>query len=77
MTQKELETAVRVYNKRQPFAPYLLEFVSGEKVRIDHREFVAPMIKNLWLFRGTGRAQSLFSSSSVCRVLDIVDANVS
>jgi hypothetical protein len=50
-----------------------MEFVSGLQVKIDHPEQVAA-VRELWYYRGPKRAQSLFPSSAVCRLLDITDA---
>ena len=69
MTNDELETALKVYNRRLPFRPFLVEFNSGAVVRVEHREAIA-FFKPLWLYRGPKQAQSLFPSSSVCRLLD-------
>ncbi len=69
MTNDQLEAALRTYNRRQPFRPFLLEFVSGEQVSVVHREAIASF-HDLWLYRGPKRAQTLFPSSSVCRILD-------
>jgi hypothetical protein len=70
MTNDELEAALRAYNRRQPFRTFLLEFISGTQVRVENREAVA-FFKPLWLYRGPSRAQALFPSSCVCRLLDI------
>ena len=70
MSNEELEASLRTYNRRRPFRPYLLEFVSGIQVRIENRESIA-FFKPFWLYRGPRKAQALFSSSSVCRLLDI------
>jgi hypothetical protein len=70
VTNEELEAALRAYNHRQPFRPYLVEFMSGVQVRVNHREAIA-LFKPLWHYRGPKKAQALFPSSSVCRLLDI------
>lgn len=71
MTDEELERALRIFNRRQPFRPFLMEFMSGVQVRVDHREAIA-LFTNLWYYRGPNQAQALFPSSSVCRLLDIL-----
>jgi hypothetical protein len=50
-----------------------MEFVSGVQVMIDHPDQVAD-VRELWYYRGPKRAQSLFPSSAVCRLLDITEA---
>ena len=71
MSNEELEASLRTYNRRRPFRPYLLEFVSGIQVRIENRESIA-FFTRFWLYRGPRRTQSLFQSSSVCRLLDLL-----
>jgi hypothetical protein len=70
MSNEELEASLRTYNRRRPFRPYLLEFVSGAQVRIENRESIA-FFTSFWLYRGPRKAQALFTSSSVYRLLDI------
>ena len=74
MTDEELDKALRVYNHRQPFQPYLVEFFSGDKIRVEYREAIAFLSNLLWLYRGKGKSQSLFTSSSVCRLLDMIES---
>ena len=71
MTDEELETSLRTYNRRRPFRAYLLEFVSGIEVRIENREAIA-RFNTVWLYRGPNKSQSLFPSAAVCRLLDAV-----
>ncbi|MBM3997118.1 MAG: hypothetical protein FJ303_23655 [Planctomycetes bacterium] len=69
MTDMELEASVRAYCRRRPFKPFIVEFFSGVQVVVDHPEGIGPL-DGLWLYRGPNRAQSLFPSTSVCRLLD-------
>ena len=71
MTDGELDTCLRAYCRRRPFRPFVLEFFSSVQIVIDHPEGVAAVSDRLWLYRGPKNAQSLFPSSSVCRLLDI------
>jgi hypothetical protein len=71
VSNEELEASLRTFNRRRPFRAYLLEFVSGVQVRIEHREAIA-FFNPLWLYRGPKKAQALFASSAVCRLLDAV-----
>jgi hypothetical protein len=70
VTDQELEWALRAYTRRRPFRPFLIEFVSGSQVRMEHPDAIA-FVKPLWLYRGPKRAQTLFASSAVCRLLDV------
>jgi hypothetical protein len=38
MTTEHFQTTIRAFQKRQPFQPYLVELVSGDRVRDDHPE---------------------------------------
>jgi hypothetical protein len=69
VTDAELERSLRAFNRRRPFRAYLLEFISGAQVLVEHREAVA-FFSPLWLYRGSSKAQAIFPSSSVCRLLD-------
>lgn len=69
MTDLELDAAVKIYARRRPFRSYLVEFVSGQEVLVDHPEGIA-LFHDLWPYRGPNLSQSLFPSSSVCRLLD-------
>jgi hypothetical protein len=73
MSDDELLTSIRSYGRRKPFRPYLIEFVSGIHVRVNHPDSVA-QFGRLFLYRGQQRSRSLFSSSSVCRLLDATDS---
>jgi hypothetical protein len=70
VTDGEMEASLQAYCRRRPFRPFLLEFFSGVQVVVDHPEGVAPVRNQLWYYRGPKHAQSLFPSSSVCRLLD-------
>ena len=75
MTERELEASLRAYCRRRPFRPFLLEFLSGVQVVIDHPEGVGALANQIWLYRGPKGAQSLFPCASVCRLLDIAETS--
>lgn len=72
MTDAEFETALRAYNHVRPFRPFLAEFFSGHQVLANHPEDFA-FFEPLWLFRGRNRSQCVFPSSSVCRLLNLME----
>jgi hypothetical protein len=74
VTTEELEASLRAYERRLPFRPFLVEFVSGVQVRVDQREAIA-FFGSVWLYRGPKKAQAIFPSSSVCRLLDLIPDN--
>jgi len=38
MTADHFQTAIRGFQRRTPFVPYVVELVSGDRVRVDHPE---------------------------------------
>ncbi len=72
MTDKELEAALRAYCQFRPFRPFLVEFVSGKQVLVHHPDGIARFSES-WLYRGPKKTQSVFPSSSVCRLLDVTE----
>ena len=38
MTPEHFQTTIQAFQKRVPFRPYLVEIVSGDRVRADHPE---------------------------------------
>ena len=38
MTADHFQTAIRAFQKRTPFQPYVVEIVSGDRVRVDRPE---------------------------------------
>ena len=69
MSNDDLKESLRAYLRRRPFQPFLVEFFSGVQIRVHHPEGIAPH-RQFWIYRGPGKSQSLFLSSSVCRLLD-------
>lgn len=38
MTTEHFQTTIRAFQKRTPFQAYLVDLVSGDRVRVDHPE---------------------------------------
>ncbi len=38
MTADHFQTTIRAFQRRTPFGPYVVELVSGDRVRVDHPE---------------------------------------
>ena len=38
MTSEHFQTTIRAFQRRSPFKPYVVELVSGDRVRVDHPE---------------------------------------
>jgi hypothetical protein len=69
VTDQEFSVALRAFSRRQPFQSFLVEFVSGRQIQIKHPGGVAAFAR-VWLVHEAHGARVVFSSSSVCRLLD-------
>jgi hypothetical protein len=69
MSGDELHRALRVFNTRRPFRPFLLEFLSGDRVLLAHPESVDRR-GDLFLCRDANGVQRLFTAASVCQLLE-------
>ena len=38
MTTEHFQTTIRAFQRRAPFKPYVVELVSGDRVKVDHPE---------------------------------------
>jgi hypothetical protein len=69
MTPQNFLAALRAFSLRQPFQPFSVELVSGDRFHVRHPEGIA-----LWgmlaLYIAPDRAVKLFDSSSVCQLYD-------
>jgi hypothetical protein len=70
MTEEQLTVGLRAFARRRPFRHFLLEFINGQRVRVQHPEGVAPFA-GVWLFQEPNGDHAVFASSSVCRLLDV------
>lgn len=69
MTDEELSKVVKAFARRQPFRPYLLEFNSGQAVKVSHPEAVCAF-SEFWLHRSTSGDHCIFKSYVVTRAHD-------
>jgi hypothetical protein len=69
MTDDELAMALRSFERRRPFRPFLIEFVSGDRVVARHPEAVE-RFGRLYYHRSPDRSERVFVASSVCQLLD-------
>jgi len=74
VTHQTFVAAYRGFTRRQRFRPFLIEFVSGDRLLVTNREAV-------W-WRGTALIHTspqndyrVFDSSSVCQLLDVEPAS--
>ena len=65
-----IRRSLRAFLRRRPFRPFLIDFVSGDRVRVTHPEAVYP-VGNLWAHvAGPGRQHRVFAPGAVCQLLD-------
>ena len=69
MTRKSFERTLRVFSRRAPFRPYLLEFVSGDRIQVRHPEAVEPF-GDLLLYRTPNRENRIFEAEAVVQFID-------
>jgi hypothetical protein len=69
MNQQNLEAALRPFARRRPFRPFLIEFVSGDRVLVRHPEAVR-FRGGLLVHVSPAFEHRLFDSDSVCQLLD-------
>jgi hypothetical protein len=70
MTDDELLRALRAFNSRRPFRPFIMEFMSGNRVLLSHPESVDRR-GGLFLSRSADGVQRLFTAASVCQLLEV------
>jgi hypothetical protein len=70
MTHDELISALHVVFRRRPGRPFLIEFVSGDRLLVTHPEAVY-WGEDLFLFRGRDFSSRIFTGESVCQILDL------
>jgi hypothetical protein len=66
MTPKQFDRALRGFTRRRPFRPSLIEFVSGDRLRIGHPEAIE-LRGDIWVnVTGPEERYRLFVASDVC-----------
>jgi hypothetical protein len=71
MTKESFTRALRAFARRQPFRPFLVEFLTGERLLIKHPEELAPHPKRqLIVYRDKHYRYRLFESGAIVQLLD-------
>lgn len=73
MTHTAFEVALRAFQRRHPFAPFLVEFLSGDRVLVRHPEALR-LHGAVCLHISPDRRHRLFDSTSVSQLLDVEQA---
>jgi hypothetical protein len=67
MTAEHFQTTIRGFQRRTPFKPYIVELVSGDRVRVDHPE--ALVIRGgVGVFVSASGAPTIFDHEGVSQV---------
>jgi len=74
MTLQTIVAAYRGFTRRQRFRPFLIEFVSGDRLLVTNREAVGWREAAL-IYTGPRNDYRVFDSSSVCQLLDVEPAS--
>lgn len=73
MSPAQLEAGLHAYCGRRPFRAFLIEFTSGVQVTVKHPEVVRKSGSS-YVLRAPDHGFSFFSAESVCRLLDLPNA---
>ncbi len=68
MTPEELDRILRILSHQRPFRPFLIEFVSGDRVEVPHPEAVS-LWDRFYLYVSPHRERRCFVPGSVCQIL--------
>jgi hypothetical protein len=69
MNEDNLKAALAAFTSRRRFRTFLIEFVSGDRLRVTHPEAVY-FRKHVLIYQSPQGAFRLFDSESVCQLLD-------
>jgi hypothetical protein len=68
MTTEHFQTAIRGFQRRMPFKPYIVELVSGDRVNVDHPE--ALVIRGgVGVFVSATGAPTIFDHEGVSQII--------
>jgi hypothetical protein len=68
MTSEHFEKALQAYQRRRPFRSFLVRFVSGESIDVDHPEAVV-VRGGVGVFLSAAGVPTLFDHESVSEVV--------
>lgn len=69
MIEEKFAISLNAFLRRRPFRPFVIQFISGEHLKVGHPEVVVIEPSGVVRFN-KGRAHRLFDESSVCQLLD-------
>jgi len=70
VTPEQFDQVLRAFVRRRPFRPFLIELISGDRLRVAHPEAIE-LRGEMWVVvAGPGRQYRVFVASAVCQLLD-------
>src|SRR5882757_10801851 len=69
MTSDSFRAALRVFARRRPFKPFVIEFMTGQELLIKHPEAVS-LRGELVVYGSPKGTHRFFDSDSVCQLTD-------
>jgi hypothetical protein len=70
MTDAQFSASLRAFSRRRPFRHFVIEFFNNKQIQVKHSEGIAPSA-GVWIFVQPKGGRVVFSSTSVCRLLDL------
>jgi hypothetical protein len=67
MTVEHFQTTVRAFHRRTPFGAYMVELVSGDRIRVDHPEALV-VRGGVAVFINAGGAPVIFDHEGVSQI---------
>jgi hypothetical protein len=68
MTKKQFEVALRAFVGRRPFKPFLIEFVSGDRLLVTHPETLE-ILPGFYVHTRKNQGHRVFTCEGVCQLL--------
>jgi hypothetical protein len=68
MTEHNFERTLRAFQRQQPFRPFTVELVSGDRVEVDHPEALV-FRGGVAVFLAADGNPSLFDHEGVCQII--------
>jgi hypothetical protein len=72
MTPEHFQTTIRASQKQTPFRPYVVELVSGDRVRVDHPEALV-VRGGAAVFLSADGAPAIFDHEGVSQIIATPD----
>jgi hypothetical protein len=75
MTTDALRISLRAFCRQAPFRLFVLEFHTGERIKITHPEAVR-IFGEVVMHTSAGRQSRLFDASSISQLMELVESGL-